>query len=71
MIRDTLSHIGGIGLYGIISIALFFAVFLGVLIWAFQLKKPWLNTMAQLPLEPDASGKNDPGTTSQTPYHHD
>jgi hypothetical protein len=71
MIRDTLSHIGGIGLYGIISIALFFAVFLGVLIWAFRLKKPWLNTMAHLPLEPDDPGEPHPLTTSQPPYHHD
>jgi hypothetical protein len=71
MIRDTLSHIGGIGLYGIISIALFFAVFLGILIWACQLKKPWLKTMAQLPLEPDDPGEPDPATTSQPPYHHD
>jgi hypothetical protein len=53
MIRDTLSSIGGIGIYGVISVALFFATFLGVLIWAARLKKPWLGAMSRLPLEED------------------
>jgi hypothetical protein len=53
MIRDALSHLGGVGVYGVISICLFFAVFLSLMIWAFRLRKPWLNAMSQLPLEPD------------------
>ena len=71
MIRDTLSHIGGIGLYGVISIALFFAAFLGVLVWAVRLKKPWLNAMGQLPLEPEDADEREPAQLPKTQYHHD
>jgi hypothetical protein len=63
MIRDTLSSIGGIGLYGVVSVALFFATFLGVLIWAARLKKSWLSAMSRLPLEPD----DEPGHAAQSP----
>ena len=62
MIKNVLTHIGGIGLYGIISICLFFAVFVGVLIWAFSLKKSYLNSMRQLPLE-DGPDLGAAGTT--------
>jgi cbb3-type cytochrome oxidase subunit 3 len=54
MIRNVLEHIGGIERYGIISILLFFACFVGTLVWAFRLKKPFLNRMAAKPLEPDS-----------------
>ena len=53
MIQNVLRHLGGIENYGIVSICLFFACFLGVLVWAFRLKKPFLNAMAAKPLEPD------------------
>ena len=33
-------------MYGVISICLFFAVFIGVLVWALRLKKPYLNSMS-------------------------
>ena len=36
---------------GVISICLFFVVFGGALIWAFCLKKSFLNSMGALPLE--------------------
>jgi hypothetical protein len=42
---------GGIGIYGVISVCLFFIVFAGTLLWAFQLKKTFLDTMGSLPLE--------------------
>jgi len=53
MIQNVLRHLGGIENYGIISICLFFACFLGILVWAFCLKRPFLNAMAAKPLEPD------------------
>jgi len=53
MIRNVLEHIGGVGLYGIISIGLFFAFFLGMLIWALRLKKNYLDSMRELPLDGD------------------
>jgi hypothetical protein len=51
MIEHVVSRIGGVGLYGVISISLFFAVFVGVLVWTLCLKKPYLVAMRQLPLE--------------------
>ena len=53
MIQQVLSSIGGVGNYGVISVVLFFVVFSGVLVWAFGLRRPYLDRMSQLPLEPD------------------
>jgi cytochrome c oxidase cbb3-type subunit IV len=54
MIEHVLQRIGGIENYGILSIVLFFLFFLGMLAWAFRLKRPFLKSMAALPLEADA-----------------
>lgn len=51
MIRNVMQEIGGIGLYGVISICLFVTVFTGALIWAALLRKPALTTMSRIPLE--------------------
>ena len=54
MIKNVLTEIGGVGIYGVISICLFFAVFTGSLIFAFLHRKPFLQSMSALPLEEDA-----------------
>jgi cytochrome c oxidase cbb3-type subunit IV len=54
MIQNVLRSIGGVGSYGVISICLFFAAFLGVVIWSLRLKKPYMDGMRSLPLENDA-----------------
>lgn len=61
MIQNVLSSIGGVGLYGIVSISLFFAVFVGVVLWAFALNKSHLDAMGRLPLdqEPVRSSSQD------------
>ena len=51
MIENVMSRIGGVGVFGVVSICLFFAVFIGVLLWTIRLKKPYLDTMSELPLE--------------------
>ena len=51
MYQNVLTGIDGIGLYGVISIAIFFSFFTGMLIWAFRQKPNQLNHMAKLPLE--------------------
>ena len=51
MIKNVLSEIGGIGVYGVISICLFVAVFIGAFIWSMLLKKPELDSRSMLPLE--------------------
>ena len=53
MIQNVLRHLGGIENYGIVSIAIFFACFLGMTAWACCLKRPFLNAMAAKPLDPD------------------
>ena len=53
MIQNVLSGIGGVGVYGVIAVLLFFAVFLGVLYWAVGLRRPYLERMSRLPLEAD------------------
>ena len=51
MIKNVLNDIGGIGIYGVISICLFFAVFTGALVWSLLLKKSDLDSRSALPLE--------------------
>ena len=53
MEKEVLSNLGGVGIYGIISICIFFAFFTGMLIWAACLKKNYLNSMRDLPLDDD------------------
>ncbi|MBX3731385.1 MAG: hypothetical protein KF791_02185 [Verrucomicrobiae bacterium] len=51
MIRNVLSHVGGIGLYGVLSIGLFFAVFCGALLWALLQRRSLMAAMGRLPLD--------------------
>ena len=53
MIQNVLHHLGGVANYGIVSLCLFFAVFTGVLVWTFRLKRADLDSAAALPLEND------------------
>jgi len=61
MIRNVLTHMGGIEVYGIISVILFFVLFSATLIWAFRLKRSHLESMGSLPLT-DASQLQAPST---------
>lgn len=54
MIQNVIRSLGGIDAYGVVSICLFFVVFVGVLWWAFRLKRTHLDSMAHLPLEQDS-----------------
>jgi hypothetical protein len=47
-------------MFGIISICLFFAFFSGLLLWAALLKKPYLNSMRELPLEDETASNPKP-----------
>jgi hypothetical protein len=51
MIKNILQDIGGIGLYGVISLCLFFAVFSGALVWTFIQRTAFCKRMGALPLE--------------------
>ena len=59
-ILHTAENING---YGLFSFILFFGFFIGVLAWAFLLKKNYLNHMGNLPLdggENNSTDKNQP-----------
>ncbi len=58
MIKNVLSDIGGVGLYGIASVLLFFLVFSGAMLFAFLKKKPFLNYMGALPLSDGTEENN-------------
>ncbi|MEK7685932.1 MAG: cbb3-type cytochrome c oxidase subunit 3 [Verrucomicrobiota bacterium] len=54
MIQNVLRDIGGIGVYGVISITIFFLFFIGILGWVWRLKRPYLDAMETLPLEKES-----------------
>lgn len=51
MIQNVLREIGGIGIYGVISVCLFFLVFGVALVRACLLKKSFVQSMSVLPLD--------------------
>jgi hypothetical protein len=51
MIRNVLTHMDGIEVYGLISILLFFFFFAGTLVWAFRLNRHHLDAMGRIPLD--------------------
>jgi len=51
MVENVMHGIGSMSLYGILSSCLFIAVFVGVLVWTIRLKKSYVNSMRELPLE--------------------
>jgi hypothetical protein len=51
MMKNVLSDIGGVGIYGVISISLFFAVFTGALVLSLAMKKRDVEARSRLPLE--------------------
>ena len=64
MIKNVLSNICGVGLYGVISVCLFFSMFTAMLVWALRLKKSFLKSMSGLPLT-DGETKTTKETTHE------
>lgn len=67
MIENVLHKIGGVGIFGIVSICLFFAFFTGMLLWAAFLKKPYLQSMRDLPLDGETPART-PNSTTENQY---
>ena len=59
MIREVLQSIEGIGIYPTISLLLFIAVFVIMVIKTVKLDKDYLDKMKRIPLEPEESVKDD------------
>jgi len=51
LVHSILRGAESINGYGLFSFILFFAFFIGVLVWAFALKRHYLNHMGDLPLD--------------------
>ena len=52
MIRNVLQNMGGhIEAYPIISLVIFFSIFIGMLLWVFSLSRNHVQHMSNLPLE--------------------
>jgi hypothetical protein len=71
MIENVLHDLGGIGLYGVISICLFFGFFAGMVIWVLCLKKSYLTSMRELPLDGDGAHPARSANTSNSQEHHE
>ena len=59
MIKNVLTHIDGVGIYGALSISIFFVFFTGMLLWAFAQKKSHLDKMGALPLDGGETDSNE------------
>jgi hypothetical protein len=72
MIENTAHSIGGMSMYGVISICLFVAVFVGVLVWTICLKKSYVKSMRELPLEGESAADTELSEPPPNPKdHHD
>jgi hypothetical protein len=71
MIEHVLDKMGGVGMYGVISVCLFFAAFVGVLVWTIRLKKPYLKAMRELPLEGASAPEPDAPLTPKPENQHE
>jgi hypothetical protein len=59
MEKEILARMEGISLYGCISLAIFFAFFTGMLIWALARKRNYLDKMGSLPLDGGEKNSNE------------
>lgn len=51
MIRNVLESIGGIEIYPIITLVIFFSFFVGVLVYAYAMDKKAVDEISDLPLD--------------------
>lgn len=51
MYKDILKELGTVDIYGILSLVIFAAVFLGAIIYAMTLRKDYVEEMSDLPLK--------------------
>jgi cytochrome c oxidase cbb3-type subunit IV len=51
IVHAALREAENVNAFGLFSLLIFFGFFLGVLVWAFRLKKNYLNHMGALPLD--------------------
>jgi hypothetical protein len=55
MIKNVIETVGGLGVYALTSLLLFFAVFTGALVWTFLQGESLCAKMQALPLEDESA----------------
>jgi hypothetical protein len=55
MIKNVIQEVGGLGIYALTSLLLFFAVFTGALLWTFLQRESLCEKMRALPLEDESN----------------
>ncbi len=58
MISEYFKSVNGESILPIISLIVFFALFIASTVWALRLKKGYINHMEQLPLDSNSENKN-------------
>lgn len=58
MLSEPLSAIEGVSLYPIISLIMFFSLFVVSIIWVVRLDKKYIHRMENLPLESNTENEN-------------
>lgn len=53
MYKNVLETIEGVGIFPIISMLIFFSIFMSAIVWFFKADKDHLQRMAELPLQPN------------------
>lgn len=59
MYKNVLQTIEGVGIFPLISMLIFFSVFMSAVIWSFKADKKHLQRMAELPLERTSQGREE------------
>ena len=62
MIKNVLQEVGGLGVYALTSLLLFFTVFTGALIFTFIQRAALCRKMESLPLEDEPAPQSKKGT---------
>lgn len=55
MIKNVIQEVGGVGVYALTSLLLFFAVFTGALVWTLMQRATFCRKMEELPLEDESA----------------
>jgi hypothetical protein len=66
MIENVMHRIGGVNAFGIFTICLFFAFFIGMIVYAARLKKPFVISMSEMPLDDGAAPRTKPTSDGES-----
>jgi cytochrome c oxidase cbb3-type subunit IV len=60
MYKEVLRSITGIEIWPLISLTIFFAFFVGLLLWVWMADKKYIDQMSHLPMDDDSSSTPNP-----------